>query len=162
MSWFTIILFFILLALSFFTPIFAQTRKTCVDNETLQINTSKTIIIKENDTETTKEETIIENLYCPGGCENDNCKPLTVYSDYIFNLPTYSIFLGFSLLMYLISNKYPTLNLISSLLLLVLSVYVLLYGIQFNELIYRNNLTITLGIIGIGISLYMMIATIWR
>lgn len=50
----------------------AETTKTCIDSSTLQIIMNKTIAIDDN---TTYIETS-ENVHCPGGCGNGECKSI--------------------------------------------------------------------------------------
>lgn len=142
----------IALFLLFLIPIgMSDTIRNCIDTDTMNITKDKKLIVDGN----TTTFQVVEEVYCPYGCENNNCKEASV-----LNMTMFSILFGGSLVMMLISaiSGNDTFGLIGALIIMLLGVYLAVEGLVIDDILHKNTLIRMVGLALILIGLYTMYA----
>jgi len=123
--------------------------KVCIDNQTLQINTTYYI-----DTDTNSTAINVSKVVpCPFGCENSDCKTAS-----ILNVPLFSIFLGLSIILMIIGYRWflDPLVIIGGMFLILIGVVLITQGVVVESILYKNTLTQGIGYSFIALSIYII------
>jgi len=144
-----------ILIICFFIPLVKadSTIKTCLDSDTLEVNT--TITVYENDVP--KEIKVNENVFCEYGCLNNDCN-----SGSILNKFTFPIFFFIALIFSGIGiwlNKW-FFGFVGGNLFLILGLILIVDGIIIDVVPIQNNFINGMGIIILLVGLYLTLISI--
>lgn len=151
---FGLILSFLLVSMLLVTPVFALTIKDCLNSSILQVNMTTTIWVNSNETNISTTE----EVYCPYGCDNDECKLGTVLNT--ITLPLFFIFFAFFIILTKFSDNNPLFGTIASTISLILGVLLIGQGITISETILANIYIQGFGTIFLVLGIYVLLA-VW-
>jgi hypothetical protein len=128
----------------------------CVDNNTLQRNTSITIYQNESEIPLS----FSENITCQYGCDVTNSECFTGSS---FNILVFTVLSMLGLFL-MFGRPDPIINIIGSLIVIVTGTFVIIYGLNFNIIVLeaQNTMSYLLGIVFIGLGIYRIVSAFAR
>lgn len=130
----------------------AESIKSCLDTDTLQVNTTTTIWVDANETQINTTE----EVYCRYGCADNQCTPGTVLNTITF--PLFFVLFAFFVVFARIFEN-PLFGTVAASISLILGILLIGQGISFSETILSNMYTVGIGTIFLALSVYIGVAT---